>query len=160
MQLCSAPSSGKAWECRSNEYSRPQVHQCEYQSSCATVVMLDCSHSMMLYGEDRFTPAKKVAMALSHLIRTQYPGDSLSIWCSFTIPLKRFHFATGPRQGRTVLHQHSRGVAVRSADPGAAEQRYEADHHDHRWQAVGAYIEDGRIYKNAFGLDPLWSRRR
>src|SRR5262249_41994296 len=55
------------------EYSDLQVHQCEYQSSCATVLMLDCSHSMILYGEDRFTPAKKVAMALSHLIRTQYP---------------------------------------------------------------------------------------
>ena len=61
------------------EYRDLQVHQCEYQSSCATVVMLDCSHSMILYGEDRFTPAKKVAMALSHLIRTQYPGDSLSL---------------------------------------------------------------------------------
>src|ERR1700759_1513674 len=61
------------------EYSDLQVHQCEYQSSCATVVMLDCSHSMILYGEDRFTPAKKVAMALSHLIRTQYAGDSLSL---------------------------------------------------------------------------------
>src|SRR5882762_1616296 len=61
------------------EYSDLQVHQCEYQSSCATVLMLDCSHSMILYGEDRFTPAKKVAMALSHLIRTQYPGDSLSL---------------------------------------------------------------------------------
>src|SRR5438034_4152208 len=57
-----------------NEYSDLQVHQCEYRSSCATVVMLDCSHSMILYGEDRFTPAKKVALALSHLIRTQYPG--------------------------------------------------------------------------------------
>ncbi len=61
------------------EYSDLQVHQCEYQSSCATVLMLDCSHSMILYGEDRFTPAKKVAMALSHLLRTQYPGDSLSL---------------------------------------------------------------------------------
>src|SRR5580693_2323436 len=61
------------------EYEDLQVHQCEYQSSCATVVMLDCSHSMILYGEDRFTPAKRVAMALSHLIRTQYPGDSLSL---------------------------------------------------------------------------------
>src|SRR5437763_706227 len=60
-------------------YSDLMVHQCEYQSSCATVVMLDCSHSMILYGEDRFTPAKRVAMALSHLIRTQYPGDSLSL---------------------------------------------------------------------------------
>jgi Ca-activated chloride channel family protein len=61
------------------EYSDLHVHQCDYQSSCATVVMLDCSHSMILYGEDRFTPAKKVALALTHLIRTQYPGDSLKI---------------------------------------------------------------------------------
>src|SRR5213595_2032787 len=61
------------------EYRDLHVHQCDYQSSCATVVMLDCSHSMILYGEDRFTPAKKVALALSHLIRTQYPGDSLKV---------------------------------------------------------------------------------
>ena len=59
------------------EYDDLHVHQSEYQSSCATVLMLDCSHSMILYGEDRFTPAKKVALALAHLIRTQYPGDSL-----------------------------------------------------------------------------------
>ena len=61
------------------EYSDLHVHQCDYQSSCATVVMLDCSHSMILYGEDRFTPAKKVALALAHLIRTQYPGDALKL---------------------------------------------------------------------------------
>jgi Ca-activated chloride channel homolog len=61
------------------EYRDLYVHQCDYQSSCATVVMLDCSHSMILYGEDRFTPAKKVALAMSHLIRTQYPGDSLKV---------------------------------------------------------------------------------
>ncbi|HUQ89486.1 MAG TPA: hypothetical protein VM096_18125 [Vicinamibacterales bacterium] len=59
------------------DYSDLMVAQGEYQSSCATVLMLDCSHSMILYGEDRFTPAKRVAMALSHLIRTQYPGDTL-----------------------------------------------------------------------------------
>jgi Ca-activated chloride channel family protein len=61
------------------EYSDLYVYQCDYQSSCATVVMLDCSHSMILYGEDRFTPAKKVALAMAHLIRTQYPGDSLKV---------------------------------------------------------------------------------
>src|SRR5687767_7392368 len=59
------------------DYEDLMVAQSEYQSSCATVIMLDCSHSMILYGEDRFTPAKRVAMALAHLIRTQYPGDSL-----------------------------------------------------------------------------------
>ncbi|HEY0169908.1 MAG TPA: hypothetical protein VGB98_02560 [Pyrinomonadaceae bacterium] len=61
------------------EYADLHVHQQDYQSSCATVVMLDCSHSMILYGEDRFTPAKKVALALAHLIRTQYAGDSLKV---------------------------------------------------------------------------------
>src|SRR5256712_5017996 len=59
------------------DYPDLMVAQSEYQSSCATVIMLDCSHSMILYGEDRFTPAKRVALALSHLIRTQYPGDTL-----------------------------------------------------------------------------------
>jgi Ca-activated chloride channel homolog len=61
------------------EYRDLMVHQSEYRSSAATVLMLDCSHSMILYGEDRFTPAKKVALALTHLIRTQYPGDSLRV---------------------------------------------------------------------------------
>src|SRR5262249_38125760 len=58
-------------------YSDLHRHQCEHESPCAAVLMIDCSHSMILYGEDRFTPAKKVALALAHLIRTQYPGDSL-----------------------------------------------------------------------------------
>ena len=97
------------------EYSDLQVHQCEYQSSCATVLMLDCSHSMILYGEDRFTPAKKVAMALSHLIRTQYPGDSLSLVLfhdsAEEVPLSQLARV----QGRPVLHQHARRPA-----PGAA----------------------------------------
>ena len=55
------------------------VVQGEYQSSCATVLMLDCSHSMILYGEDRFTPAKRVALALAQLIKNQYPGDALNV---------------------------------------------------------------------------------
>src|SRR6185436_6461442 len=55
------------------------VVQGEYQSSCATVLMLDCSHSMILYGEDRFTPAKRVALALAQLIKNQYPGDALKV---------------------------------------------------------------------------------
>ena len=61
------------------DYEDLMVVQGEYQSSCATVVMLDCSHSMILYGEDRFTPAKRVALALSNLIRLQYPGDALKV---------------------------------------------------------------------------------
>src|SRR5260370_563835 len=60
-------------------YEDLMVVQGEYQSSCATVLMLDCSHSMILYGEDRFTPAKRVALALAQLIKVQYPGDALKV---------------------------------------------------------------------------------
>ena len=74
-------------------YDDLMVTQGEYQSSCATVLMLDCSHSMILYGEDRFTPAKQVALALANLIRRQYPGDALHVVLfhdsAEEIPLKR-----------------------------------------------------------------------
>ena len=61
------------------DYEDLMVHQTEFRSSCATVLMLDISHSMILYGEDRFTPAKRVALALSHPLRTRFPGDSLHV---------------------------------------------------------------------------------
>ncbi len=56
-----------------------EVIETERQSACATVLMIDISHSMILYGEDRITPAKKVAMALAELIRRRYPKDTLDI---------------------------------------------------------------------------------
>jgi Ca-activated chloride channel family protein len=137
------------------EYSDLQVHQCEYQSSCTTVLMLDCSHSMILYGEDRFTPAKKVAMALSHLIRTQYPGDSLSLVLfhdsAEEIPLSQLArvkvgpYYTNTREGlrmaQRILQRQRKDmkqiVMITDGKPSALT------------------LEDGRIYKNAFGLDPL-----
>jgi Ca-activated chloride channel homolog len=137
------------------EYDDLHVHQCEYQSSCATVVMLDCSHSMILYGEDRFTPAKKVAMALSHLIRTQYPGDSLSLVLfhdsaeempvSQLARVKVGPWYTNTREGlrvaqRILARQHKdmkQIVMITDGKPSALT------------------LPDGRIYKNAYGLDPL-----
>jgi Ca-activated chloride channel family protein len=137
------------------EYSDLQVHQCEYQSSCATVLMLDCSHSMILYGEDRFTPAKKVAMALSQLIRTQYPGDSLSLILfhdsAEEVPLSQLArvkvgpYYTNTREGlrlaQRILQRQRKDmkqiVMITDGKPSALT------------------LEDGRIYKNAFGLDPL-----
>ncbi|MCL6528466.1 MAG: hypothetical protein K6T57_16565, partial [Thermaceae bacterium] len=59
------------------EESDMVIELSEYTASMNTVVLLDCSHSMILYGEDRFTPAKRVALGLAHLIRTQYPGDQV-----------------------------------------------------------------------------------
>jgi Ca-activated chloride channel family protein len=136
------------------EYSDLMVAQSEYQSSCATVIMLDCSHSMILYGEDRFTPAKRVALALSHLIRTQYPGDSLHAVLfhdsAEEIPLKQLGrvrvgpYYTNTREGlrlaRRILERQKKDmrqiVMVTDGKPSALTR------------------PDGQIYKNAFGLDP------
>ncbi len=137
------------------EYSDLHVHQSEYQSSCATVLLLDCSHSMILYGEDRFTPAKKVALALSHLIRTQYPGDSLrcvlfhdsaeELRISELARVQVGPYYTNTRDGlilaQRLLSQEKKDmkqiVMITDGKPSALT------------------LEDGRIYKNAFGLDPL-----
>lgn len=137
------------------DYRDLHVHQSEYQSSCATVLMLDCSHSMILYGEDRFTPAKKVALALSHLIRSQYPGDSLHLVLfhdsAEVVPLGQLArvqvgpYYTNTREGlrvaRRLLAQEKKDmrqiVMITDGKPSALT------------------LEDGRIYKNAFGLDPL-----
>jgi len=137
------------------EYSDLMVHQCEYQSSCATVLMLDCSHSMILYGEDRFTPAKRVALALSHLIRTQYPGDSLHCVLfhdsAEEIPLAQLArvqvgpYYTNTREG---LRMAQRILARQKKD-----MRQIVMITDGKPSALT--LEDGRIYKNAFGLDPL-----
>jgi Ca-activated chloride channel family protein len=137
------------------EYGDLHVHQCEYQSSCATVLMLDCSHSMILYGEDRFTPAKKVAMALAHLIRTQYPGDSLrcvlfhdsaeELAISQLARVQVGPYYTNTRDGlilaQKLLSQERKDmrqiVMITDGKPSCLT------------------LEDGRVYKNAFGLDPL-----
>ncbi len=137
------------------EYRDLMVHQCEYQSSCATVLLLDCSHSMILYGEDRFTPAKRVALALSHLIRTQYPGDTLNLVLfhdsAEEVPLGQLArvqvgpYYTNTREGlrvaqRILMRQRKdmkQVVMITDGKPSALT------------------LEDGRIYKNAFGLDPF-----
>jgi Ca-activated chloride channel family protein len=137
------------------EYDDLHVHQSEYQSSCATVLMLDCSHSMILYGEDRFTPAKKVALALAHLIRTQYPGDSLRCVLfhdtaeELRLPeLARVQvgpYYTNTRDGlilaQRLLSQEKKDmkqiIMITDGKPSALT------------------LDDGRMYRNAFGLDPL-----
>jgi uncharacterized protein with von Willebrand factor type A (vWA) domain len=137
------------------QYSDLHVHQSDYQSSCATVVMLDCSHSMILYGEDRFTPAKRVAMALAHLIRTQFPGDTLNLVLfhdtAEEVPVSQLsrvkvgpHYTNtreGLRMAQRILARQNKDmkqiVMITDGKPSALT------------------LPDGRIYKNAFGLDPL-----
>ncbi len=157
------------------EYQDLHVHQCDYQSSCATVVMLDCSHSMILYGEDRFTPAKKVALALAHLIRTQYPGDSLKIVLfhdtAEELPLAKLvttqvgpyhtNTAEGLRLARRILQSQRKDmkqiVMVTDGKPTAcfiegaptslsAVRRHPA--------LTNALSSDRRLYKNSMGGDP------
>ena len=136
------------------QYSDLMVAQGEYQSSCATVLMLDCSHSMILYGEDRFTPAKQVALALSNLIRHQYPGDALNVVLfhdsAEEIPLKQLArvrvgpYYTNTREGlrlaRRILERQRKDmrqiIMITDGKPSALT------------------LPDGRIYRNAFGLDP------
>ena len=122
--------------------------------------MLDCSHSMILYGEDRFTPAKKVALALAHLIRTQYPGDSLrcvlfhdgaeELAISQLARVKVGPYYTNTRDGlilaQQLLSQERKDmrqiVMITDGKPSCLT------------------LDDGRIYSNAFGLDPLVIGRR
>jgi Ca-activated chloride channel family protein len=137
------------------EYGDLHVHQCEYQSSCATVLMLDCSHSMILYGEDRFTPAKKVALALAHLIRTQYPGDSLR--CVL------FHDTAEELAISQLARVQVGPYYTNTRDGLILAQRLLAQEKKDMRQIVMITdgkpscltLDDGRMYKNAFGLDPL-----
>jgi uncharacterized protein with von Willebrand factor type A (vWA) domain len=137
------------------EYSDLHVHQSDYQSSCATVVLLDCSHSMILYGEDRFTPAKRVAMALSHLIRTQFPGDTLNLVLfhdtAEEVPVSQLsHVKVGPHYTNTRegLRLAQRILARQNKDMKQIVMITDG-------KPSALTLPDGRIYKNAFGLDPL-----
>ena len=136
------------------DYPDLMVHQTEYRSSCATVLMLDISHSMILYGEDRFTPAKQVALALSHLIRTQFPGDTLRVVTfgdrAQEIPIRELartrvgpyhtNTAEGIKLARRILLSQKQDmrqiVLITDGKPSAIT------------------LPDGRVYQNPGGLDP------
>ena len=157
------------------EYCDLHVHQCDYQSSCATVVMLDCSHSMILYGEDRFTPAKKVALALAHLIRTQYPGDSLKIVLfhdsAEELPMAKLattqvgpyhtNTAEGLRLARRILQSQRKEmkqiVMVTDGKPTACFiDSGSASTYGRKSAWATTDSERGRaLYKNSMGGDPL-----
>lgn len=131
------------------------VQQAELQAAAATVVMLDCSHSMILYGEDRFTPAKQVALALAHMIRTQYPGDSVRFVLfhdgAEEIPLARLAQArVGPYHTNTA---QGLSTARRLLKRESKEMKQVVMITDGKPSAIT--LPNGRIYKNAYGLDPM-----
>jgi len=135
------------------DYADLMVRQSEYRSSCATVLMLDTSHSMILYGEDRFTPAKKVALALTHLIKTQFPGDTIRVVLfhdsAEEIPIATLakcqvgpyhtNTAEGLKLARRILMSQKKDmrqiIMITDGKPSALT------------------MPDGQIYKNSMGLD-------
>jgi len=136
------------------DYPDLMVHQSEYRSSSATVLLLDCSHSMILYGEDRFTPAKKVALALTHLIRTQFPGDTLRVVLfhdyAEEIPLSRLAQAqVGPYHTNTA---EGLLLARRILSGQRKDMRQIIMITDGKPSALT--LPDGRVYVNSMGLDP------
>jgi Ca-activated chloride channel family protein len=136
------------------EHSDLMVRQSHYQSSSATVLMLDCSHSMILYGEDRFTPAKRVALALAHLVRTQYPGDALHVVLfhdsAEEIPLGKLGRArVGPHYTNT---REGLRLARRILARERKDMRQIVMITDGKPSAIT--LGDGQIYKNPIGLDP------
>jgi Ca-activated chloride channel family protein len=136
------------------DYQDLMVTQGDYQSSCATVLLLDCSHSMVLYGEDRFTPAKRVALALTNLIKHQYPGDALNVVLfhdsAEEVPLADLgRVRVGPYYTNT---REGLRVARRILERQRKDMRQIIMITDGKPSAIS--LPDGRIYKNAFGLDP------
>ncbi len=137
------------------QYEDLMVAQGEYQSSCATVLMLDCSHSMILYGEDRFTPAKRVALALANLIRAQYPGDALNV-VLFHDSAEESHIKELARVRVGPYYTNTRDglrLARRILDRQRKDMRQIVMITDGKPSAITR--PDGRVYKNAFGLDPF-----
>lgn len=135
------------------DYPDLMVRQAEYRSSCATVLMLDTSHSMILYGEDRFTPAKKVALALAHLIRTQFPGDTVRVVLfhdsAEEIPISQLaHAQVGPYHTNTA---EGLKLARRILQAQKKDMRQIVMITDGKPSALT--LPNGMIYKNPMGLD-------
>src|SRR5687768_8889081 len=135
------------------DYGDIMVRQAEYRSSCATVLMLDTSHSMILYGEDRFTPAKKVALALTHLIRTQFPGDTLQV-VLFHDSAEEIPLATLPQAQVGPYHTNTAEglkLARRLLLAQKKDMRQIVMITDGKPSAMT--MPNGQIYKNSMGLD-------
>lgn len=131
-----------------------EVYETEHQSSVATVLMLDVSHSMILYGEDRITPAKHVALALTELVLTRYPKDRLHVILfgddALEVSVKEIPFVkvgpfhTNTREGLRL----TRSILRRAGNVN--KQIFMVT--DGKPSAI--FEESGRLYKNSFGLDP------
>ena len=130
-----------------------EVFEQEHLSACATVLMVDVSHSMILYGEDRITPAKKIALALVQLIQTRYPKDTLDVVLfgddATQVPMRDLlkiqagPFHTNTRAGLQLARR------ILESRKGVNKQIFMVT--DGKPSAIREF---GRLYKNPFGLDP------
>jgi Ca-activated chloride channel homolog len=129
-----------------------EVFETEHNSSCATVVMIDISHSMILYGEDRITPAKKVALALTELILTKYPKDSIDVLLfgdeAIEVPIAEIPYVeVGPYHTNTRAGLELAQRILRRRKHGNKQIFMITD------GKPSALTENGRLYTNSFGLD-------
>lgn len=131
-----------------------EVSETEHQTACATVLMLDVSHSMILYGEDRITPAKQVALALSELITTRYPKDQLRVLL-FGDDAREVSLGELPFVGVGPFHTNTReglrlARSILKRVGNVNKQIFMVT--DGKPSAM--FEPNGRLYKNSFGLDP------
>ncbi|HEU0227918.1 MAG TPA: VWA domain-containing protein [Arachidicoccus soli] len=129
-----------------------QIQETEFKAQTSTVLMIDISHSMILYGEDRITPAKKVAMALSELITTKYPKDTLDIVVfgndAWTVEIKDLpYLQVGPFHTNTVAGLEL-AMDILRRKKNANKKIFMITDGKPTCLKVG-----GKYYKNAFGLD-------
>lgn len=131
-----------------------EIYETEHLTNCATVLMIDISHSMILYGEDRITPAKKVGLALSELIMTRFPKDQLYVITfgddAKLITVSELPFLeVGPYHTNTKAGLRlARQLLKRSGNVN--KQIFMVT--DGKPSAI--FDDYGRLYKNSFGLDP------
>ncbi|HEU4888522.1 MAG TPA: VWA domain-containing protein [Thermoanaerobaculia bacterium] len=129
-----------------------EVFETEHLSSCATVVMIDISHSMILYGEDRITPAKKVALALTELILTKYPKDAIDVLLfgdeATEVPISEIPYVqVGPYHTNTKAGLELAQRILRRRKHANKQIFMITD------GKPSALYENGRLYTNSFGLD-------
>tara|TARA_B100001093_G_scaffold213175_1_gene204511 strand:- start:3553 stop:4680 length:1128 start_codon:yes stop_codon:yes gene_type:complete len=130
------------------------VRNSSFNSQMSTVLMIDISHSMILYGEDRITPAKKVAMALAELIITRYPKDTLDILVfgndAKIIPLKQLpYLKVGPYHTNTVAGLQLAMDILKKKKNNNKQILMITD-----GKPSCLKLSDGSYYKNSSGLDP------
>lgn len=129
-----------------------EIHEMDFKAQTSTVLMIDISHSMILYGEDRITPAKKVAMALSELITTRYPKDTLDIVAfgndAWQIEMKDLpYLQVGPYHTNTVAGlEMAMDILRRRKNPN--KQIFMITDGKPTCLKVGH-----KYYKNSFGID-------